>query len=45
MILTPAPGGWSITLTNGVELEHFRGLWARWRAERRLAAIVARPGG
>jgi hypothetical protein len=45
MILTPAPDGWSISLTTGVELEHFRGLWARWRAERRLAALVGRLGG
>ena len=41
MILTPAADGWSISLTNGVELEHFRGLWARWRAERRMAVIAA----
>ena len=45
MILTPTSDGWSISLTNGVELEHFRGLWARWRAERRMAALIARLSG
>ena len=42
MILTPAFDGWAIRLTNGVELAHFRGFAARWRAQRYLSALIAR---
>jgi hypothetical protein len=32
IILKPILGGWAVCLTDGQELSHFRGLWARSRA-------------
>jgi len=38
MMLRPMPDGWAVYLTNGCELVRYRGLGARWRALRYLAA-------
>jgi hypothetical protein len=40
LLLGPTADGWSVFLSDGRELAHFRGLCAHWRAERYLARFV-----
>lgn len=40
IILRPVVGGWSVCLSDGRELERFRGPGARWRALRYLQAYL-----
>jgi hypothetical protein len=38
VMLRQVPGGWAVYLSNGRELARYRGLAARWRALRFIAA-------
>jgi hypothetical protein len=40
VMMRPAVDGWSVCFADGRELARFRGVLARWRATRYLAALV-----
>jgi hypothetical protein len=40
IILTPIPGGWAVSLTDGRQLKSFHGPLARCRALRYLAQVT-----
>jgi hypothetical protein len=40
VLIEPVFGGWSVRLSDGQLLARFRGPWARYRAERFIAAYV-----